>query len=464
MTLVDSPAPRRRGPHHPGPYRPGGTRPPRFKEVLERVEADSAASRAMRRPLPVGERRRLALERLQVATGPRARRRFAARGERSEAAPFWDVPRGPAPVGFYVLVVVVAAFVVLGLVMVLSASAPTEVGRGRSAYAIFSRQVMWAAIGTGGLLLAMRINLVWVKRMARPGLVVAAAGMLAPFLPGVGLTINDARAWVDIGAFTMQPSEFLKLAVAVFAADLLVRRQHDLTDVRRSLRPLLLLAVMAAGACLAQRDLGSAIVMTSIVLSIAFIGGVPLSPLVVSGLVAAGVALLFVVSSPYRVDRFTAFLDLSKHRDDLGWQGWQAQLAIADGGLTGSGVGAGNGKLGYLPLAHSDFIFAVIADELGFVGALAVVGGFAVLAWFGIRAALASPDRFGMLLAGGISAWFGVQAIVNMGGVTGLMPITGLTLPFFSAGGSSLFISMTAAGLLLNVARRGQFRRRPTPG
>ena len=114
--------------------------------------------------------------------------------------------------------------------------------------------------------------------------------------------------------------------------------------------------------------------------------------------------------------------------------------------------------VGYLPLAHSDFIFAVIADELGFVGAFAVVGGFAVLTWFGIQAALSSPDRFGMLVAGGISAWFGVQAIVNMGGVVGLMPVTGLTLPFFSAGGTSLFVSMTAAGLLLNIARRGGVR------
>ena len=204
--------------------------------------------------------------------------------------------------------------------------------------------------------------------------------------------------------------------------------------------------------------------MTAIVLGVAFIGGVPLSPLVVSALAAVGIAFMFVISSPYRIDRFTAFLDLAEHRDDLGWQGWQAQLAIADGGLTGSGVGAGNGKLGYLPLAHSDFIFAVVADELGFIGAVAVVGGFVVLAWFGIKAALSSPDRFGMLLAGGISAWFWVQAIVNMGGVTGLMPITGLTLPFFSAGGSSLFISMVAAGLLLNVARRGDVAgRAPQP-
>src|SRR5690606_24107036 len=190
-------------------------------------------------------------------------------------------------------------------------------------------------------------------------------------------------------------------------------------------------------------------------LAVAFIGGVPLAPMIASSLLAAGGAIVFVVSSPRRLERFTAFLDIAGNRDDLSFQVNQGMLSIANGGLTGSGVGGGNGKLGDLPLAHSDFIFAVIADALGFVGPVAVVGGFAVLGWFGIKAAPSSPARFGMLLAGGISAWFGVQAIVNMGGVVGLMPVTGLTLPFFSAGGSSLFISMTAAGLLLNVARRG---------
>ena len=132
----------------------------------------------------------------------------------------------------------------------------------------------------------------------------------------------------------------------------------------------------------------------------------------------------------------------------------QGLLSIANGGMTGSGIGGSNSKLGYLPLAHSDFIFAVIADELGFIGTVAVVGGFALLTVLGIQAALAAPDQFGTLLAGGIAAWFGVQAIVNLGGVSGLMPVTGLTLPFFSAGGTSLFVSMAAAGLLLNVARR----------
>ena len=367
--------------------------------------------------------------------------------------------KGPAPIGFYVIAVVVIVFLMLGLVMVLSATAQTQAQRGRSPYFLFNRQLMWAGFGLVGLLVGLRINLLWLRRLAAPALVITGAGMLAPFSP-IGVTLNDARAWIAFGEFTMQPSEFFKLAIVVFSADLLVRRKDDLSDVRRSLKPLMLLAGFAAGACLAQTDLGSAVVMAAIVLAIAFIGGVPLSPMVGATLMSAAAALGFVVSSERRINRFTAFLDITGHRDNLSFQTYQGFLAIADGGLTGSGVGAGNSKLGYLPLAHSDFIFAVIADELGFVGTLAVLGGFALLVWFGIQAALAAPDRFGMLLAGGVAAWFGVQAIVNTGGVSGLLPVTGLTLPFFSAGGSSLFVSMTAAGLLLNVARRGNVRER----
>ena len=198
-----------------------------------------------------------------------------------------------------------------------------------------------------------------------------------------------------------------------------MRRKDDLSDVRRSLKPLVMLAGFAGIACLGQGDLGSAIVMTAIVLAVAFVGGVPLIPLLATGATGATAAIVFVFSSPRRYDRFTAFLDIAGHKDRLSYQTYQGLMAMADGGLTGSGVGAGNGKMGYLPLAHSDFIFAVVADELGFVGSVAVLGGFALLVWFGIQAALSAPDRFGMLLAGGIAAWFGVQAIVNTGGVTG---------------------------------------------
>ncbi|MET0143365.1 MAG: putative peptidoglycan glycosyltransferase FtsW, partial [Ilumatobacteraceae bacterium] len=406
-------------------------------------------------PRSVADRRREALERMNgrsavtVAEGKRA-----TKTRRTDRIGMWDVQHGPAPAAYYVIGIVVAVFILLGLVMVLSASAGVEASRGNSPYHVFTRQVTWAGIGLVGMFVGMRMHLMWVRRLAIPLIVLGGVGMALPFVPGVGTTINDARAWVQLGSFSIQPSEFLKLVLVIFVADLLVRRQDVLSDVKRSLRPILFLAVGAGGACLAQNDLGSAIVMVAIILSVAFIGGVPLSPMLVTALAAAGAALAFVFSTAYRFDRFTAFLDITGHRDRLSYQTYQGFLSIADGGLTGSGVGAGNGKLGYLPLAHSDFIFAVVADELGFVGSLAVVGGFMLLTWFGIQAALAAPDRFSMLLAGGITSWFAVQAVINLGGVTGLMPVTGLTLPFFSAGGSSLFASMTAAGLLLNVARR----------
>ena len=414
--------------------------------------SSSAASRTL------DDRRRRALQRLQG--GDKATRRAA--GYRSVPAPdgsrvgFWEVQRGPAPAAYYVIGVVVAVFVMLGLVMVLSASAGVEAAKGNSPYHIFTRQVTWAGIGLVGMLVAMRISLVWLKRLAIPLALVAAAGMVLPFVPHVGTTVNDARAWIAFGSFSVQPSEFLKLAVVVFCADLLVRRQDQLSDVRRSLRPIAVVAAVAGLACLVQGDLGSAIVMAAIVLAIAFIGGVPLSPVLATGLAAAACALAFVFSTEYRYQRFTAFLDITGHRDHLSYQTYQGFLSIAHGGLTGSGVGAGNGKLGYLPLAHSDFIFAVIADELGLVGSIAVIGGFMLILWFGIQAALSAPDRFSMLLAGGTATWIGVQAVINLGGVSGLMPVTGLTLPFFSAGGTSLFVSMTAAGLLLNVARRAR--------
>ncbi len=378
-------------------------------EALDRTRTGS---------MTVADRRRAALERLHGGAGriPARRPSESTTTGRDERVRFWDVQRGPAPAAYYVIGIVVAVFVMLGLVMVLSASAAVQAAKGNSPYHIFNRQVSWAAIGLIGLVVAMRLHLVWVRRLAVPLLVLAAAGMALPFVPGVGATVNDARAWVVLGGFSLQPSEFLKLALVLFAASLLARREAVLSDVRRSLRPVIAMAVLASAACLAQGDLGSAIVMCAIVLAVGFIGGVPLSPMLVTGLATAAAGLGFVFSTEYRYNRFTAFLDITGHRDHLSYQTYQGFLSIADGGLTGSGVGAGNGKLGYLPLAHSDFIFAVIADELGFVGSLAVIGGFMVLVWFGIQVALAAPDRFGMLLAGGIASWFGVQAVINLGG------------------------------------------------
>jgi cell division protein FtsW len=389
----------------------------------------------------IGDRRRLAHERALAA-----RRHPSRRGAAKPAA----LPSRY----FYILAAVLTIFVLLGLVMVMSASSISEVNRGRSPWRIFQRQAMWAGLGLAGLWATMRVPLSVVRASIAPILVACFGLMFLPFVPGIGLNVNGARAWVEIGQFTFQPSEFLKLAVLMFSAHLLAKRESEMHLPRRTLFPVLVVGGVAAGFCLAQGDLGSAIVLAAIVFTICFIGGAPLSALGVSGAVGALSALGFALSTPYRRDRFTAFLDIAAHKDYLSYQTFQAMIALANGGWTGQGVGRGASKLGdYLPLAYSDFIFAVIAEELGFLGVFAVVGGFMVMAYCGMQVALAAPDRFSKLVAGGVVSWFVVQAVINIGGVIGLMPVTGLTLPFFSAGGSSLFATMTATGLLLNVAR-----------
>jgi cell division protein FtsW len=395
--------------------------------------------------LTIGDRRRLALERLQAK-----RRHPSSRG------PATEVPAGPAPAAFYAIAVVVALFVMLGLVMVFSASAPNLVADGGSPYRIFQRQAMWAVFGLAGLVLALKLPLRWWRRISIPLLVAAFGAMALAFTPGLGSSVNGARAWIRVGGWSMQPSELLKLAVLVVTAHLLAHRHRQIRDSRRSIVPVTVIAGAGAIACLAQGDLGSAVVLAAIVMAVAFVAGAPAAPLGMVGLMGIAGALLFALSDPRRYNRFTAFLDVKGNRDWLSYQTWQGYVSIANGGLAGSGIGSGKGKLGYLPLAHSDFIFAVIADELGLIGVVAVLGGFSILVWCGVQIALAAPDHFSAFVAGGIAAWFGVQTIVNLGGVVGLLPVTGLTLPFFSAGGTSLFVSMAAAGLLLNVARRAR--------
>ncbi len=361
---------------------------------------------------------------------------------------------GPPPGTFYVIASVVLVFVVLGLVMVLSASAVTQANIGNSPYAVFSKQAMWACIGLVGMVFATQVPYTIWKPLTIPLLALGTAAMAAPFIPGLGTPVNGARSWIQFAGLSVQPSEFLKLVVVIAAASLLTARAHELGDRRKTLYPIAALAGTAAAMSLVQGDLGSAIVLGVIVLSVAWIAGVPMLPLAGLTLTAVVAAIGFVVSNSRRLSRFTAFMDIEGHKEFESYQVYQGLVSIANGGLTGSGIGGSRTKLGYLPYAHSDFIFSIIADELGMIGTAAVIGGFIVLVAFGVQAALAAPDRFGMLLAGGISAWFGVQAIINLGGVTGVMPVTGLTLPFFSAGGSSLFVSMFAAGLLLSVARR----------
>ena len=417
--------------------------------------------------ISVHDRRQAALERIgnDAPKRPTRKRPAASKRTRSARPPAERAPRlvGPPPGIWYGIIGVVIVFVMLGLVMVLSASAVTEANKGNWAYNVFLRQAMWAGFGLVAMTIMAKVPYTAWRRVSMPLAVLGVAAMLGPFAPGIGSTVNGARAWIRVGGYSVQPSEFLKLVAILVTADLLSRRSGQLNHRRNTLYPLAAVGAVGAGLCMVQGDLGSAIVLGAVVFAIAWIAGVPFAPMALMGSVATAAGLFFVLSSQARTDRFTAFTDVTGNKDRLAWQTYQGYVSMASGGISGSGIGGSKTKLGYLPYAHSDFIFAIIADELGMLGAGAVIGGFIMLVWFGVQTALAAPDRFGMLVAGGVASWFGVQAIVNLGGVTGLMPVTGLTLPFFSAGGSSLFVSMAAVGLLLSVARRAGSRVGRTP-
>ena len=390
----------------------------------------------------IGDRRRAALARSD------AMRRHPTR--RADVR-----PATPPPAAFYVIAVVTTVLTMLGLVMVMSATSIKEFHDGRSPWGLFNKQLLWAIVGCFGLWFAMRVPTRRWRPLISWVLFGACGLMLLPFLNGIGSRVNDASSWVVIGPLNFQPSEFLKLGVLLACANVLAKRHDEMHDPARTMVPVLAIAVVAASLCLAQGDLGSAIVLGCIVFAMTFVAGAPLLPMMAAGSVGVVGALMFVASSPRRQDRFTAFMDIATHKDHLSYQTWQAMISIAEGGVTGSGVGRGGTKLGeFLPLAQSDFIFAVVAEELGMIGVIAVLGGFMALAYAGVQVALlATHDRFEQLLAGGIVCWLVVQTIINVGGVTGLLPVTGLTLPFFSTGGSSLFVTLVAMGLLLNVAR-----------
>jgi cell division protein FtsW len=311
---------------------------------------------------------------------------------------------------------------------------------------------MWTVLGLVALVIGMKVDHHLWRRLVTPALFVSFALMVAVLVPGIGVKVNGARAWIALGPFSIQPVELLKLALLVYCADLLARRADRMAEVRSTFFPLLTVLAGAAFLTLMQPDLGGLIVVASIVLSVAFIAGTPVIPFASITAAVAAVGAGFVMT--HRRDRWLAFTDLARYKESEGWQVWQSLIGIASGGITGAGLGASKAKWGYLPEAHTDFIFAIIGEELGFVGAVVVCLLFFLFAVIGVQVALRAPDRYGMLLAGGITAWVCVQAIINIGGVVGIMPLTGLTLPFVSFGGSSLLVMLAAAGILLNIARQ----------
>ena len=391
-------------------------------------------TQALPRPRSVSERRIRTLQK----SGTAAKRKL------SQNAPTTT---------YYGILIIVTFLTLLGVVMVLSSSAVMSFQVGNSPWSFFRRQVLWAVFGSIAMVATYRTPYNDYRRLVKPLVGFAFLLNLLPFIPGIGKEVNGARAWVNAGEFSFQPSELSKIVVVLFCADLIARRHRYLNVFKKTLAPCM--AVMSVGAILSglQSDFGSALVFVGIVLMICFFAGMPWKWVgMFTGLTFFSGLIIFATKEVAR-DRLTAFLNPSETKGRLGYQVHQSLLGIANGGTTGAGIGQGSTKWGYLPLAHSDFIFTVVAEELGTVGSVAVIGSFMVLVILGMRVALGAREMFGSLLAAGIAGWFAFQSIINIGGATGSLPLTGLTLPFLSAGGSSLMVSMAAAGVLLNVAR-----------
>jgi cell division protein FtsW len=347
---------------------------------------------------------------------------------------------------------VVLALCGIGLVMVLSASAYTSLQYYGSVWTIFERQILWMGLGAIAFFGAIRVRYDYWRRL-RVVLPLATVGLLvAVLVPGIGVVAGGSSRWIGVGPLQIQPSELMKLAMAVFAADLLARRADRLQRTRSVVVPLLGLLAVSGLLVLKQPDMGTALVLAFITFALLYAGGVPLRPVLKALGVTAVLGLIVGVAEPYRRARLLSFLDPFAHAKGSGYQVVQSLVGLGSGHLYGLGLGGGREKWGLLPNAHTDFIFSVIGEEGGLVGTLIVLFLFGALAWYGLRAADRAPDRFGALLAVAATCWITSQAVINIGAVIGVLPVTGIPLPFISFGGSSLIITLVAAGMLVNVA------------
>ena len=350
---------------------------------------------------------------------------------------------------------VVALLSLLGLMMVLSASSVEALRSYGGAWMFFRRQLVWVALGAVALVVSARVDYHRWRRLCRPALVVCVVLLAAVLVPGIGSAVGGSRRWLGRGPIGVQPSELAKLVLLLFAADLLARRADRVSERGAIVPPLLIVTGTLALLIMLEPDMGTAIVLTFIALTVVFVGGVPVLRMAALLLGTASVGAVVGMLEGYRRARLFSFLDPWADAGNTGYQVAQSLVALGSGHLTGVGLGASRAKWGFLPNAHTDFIFAIIGEELGLLGTLLVLALFVAFTVLGIGAAVRAPDRFGSLVAAGVTAWVAGQALINMGAVTGRLPVTGVPLPFVSFGGSALVVTMAAVGILINVARKG---------
>src|SRR5213078_1563701 len=343
-----------------------------------------------------------------------------------------------------------------GVVMVTSASVAFAYTQHESAFYYAERQAAWLLIGFVALFVLGRLDYRRIRRLAPAGAVAAGLLMLLVLVPHVGVTVNGARRWFDAGPLgTFQPSELGKLAFAVFVGRWVDRNAQRMGNFNQAFIPFAAMLVVALVLLLLEPDLGTSIVTVAIFISAYWAGGGRLRHII---LIAGALALGFVavtVLEPYRMSRLVAFKNPWADPLGAGFQATQSLYGLASGGWFGVGIGHSIEKYGWLPEAHTDFIFAIVGEETGLIGTTLVMLGFLVFGIRGYRATLRAPDRFGMALAASITTWITFEALLNMATVTNTLPITGVPLPFFSYGGTALATALAAVGILLSIARHG---------
>jgi len=351
-----------------------------------------------------------------------------------------------------VLFVATIVLVSVSVVMVYSASAVLALERFQEPYRFLMRQALWAALGLGVLSIAMRID---YRTYRNEAFIWAVLGVVGLMLAGVLFTppVNGARRWLNVGSLGIQPSELAKIGCVLFAALMLERRMHRINEVSYSLTPIVIITGAIVGLIVLEPDVGTSLSLLLTIGVMIFAAGLSYRHLVLAALVVLPTVTAVLLAAPYRRRRLFAFLDPWQDPLGDGFQIIQSRIAVGTGGVTGRGLMEGVQKLFYLPEPHTDFIYAVIAEELGLIGATAILICFCVIAWRGLRISSRADDCFGSLVALGLTTMIAVQAFVNMSVVLGLLPTKGIPLPLVSNGGSSLLVSLLGIGMLLNISQ-----------
>ncbi|HEU4760312.1 MAG TPA: putative lipid II flippase FtsW [Dehalococcoidia bacterium] len=353
----------------------------------------------------------------------------------------------------YLLLVATAMLLIVGLLAVYSASfAVGYLEFGDTNYFV-ARQAIFALVGLAALVFFMRLDYNRLRTLSVPFMLAALVGLLAVLVPGLGATRNGASRWLELGPVAIQPSEFAKLAVIIYISAWLASRGSQISHFSLGFVPFVLMISVVGGLVIAEPDMGTTIIILLVASTLFFVAGAPLSHLGLligaGGLVAWGV----IVSKEYQMDRLVSFVDPQADPQGLGFHIIQLLIALGSGGPLGLGWGASRQKFFYVPGAHTDGVFAILGEELGFIGLLAILALFGFFLYRGVRVTLASPDRFATLLGIGIVSWIAYQTLINIGGITRTIPLTGVPLPFLSYGGSALISVMAGVGVLLSLSR-----------